>query len=404
MRIIPLRVNSVKESAGYLKGIGVDISGVKIMAPKAILRVFKIEGISAPAANILKQHLLSLGADAALRREALVKRTKTDIIIFGTLSQLKKCIKKVRRQPFGLKEVADKLGEILKEKEPIFIARDKKVRFRTPLICGIINLTPDSFSGDGLLSKGLGNRSKITNLVLKRVEEMAKNGAKMVDLGGESTRPFSKPISEEEEKKRVIPCLRLVRKKFPSLILSIDTYKFNVAKEAVEEGVDVINDITALRHSPQIAHLVKRHHLGCILMHMKGRPQTMQINPVYKDVVKDILIFLEQRMDFCLAQGINKSQLLVDPGIGFGKRVKDNLLILNRLYEFKSLGVPVFVGVSRKSFIGKITKEEVENRLPGTLASVVISVLKGADILRVHDVKEVAQAIKITGRIINSYN
>lgn len=406
MRIIPLQLNSVKEAARYLEAIGADIYGVKIMAPKTIFKVFKIEGVSSYAANIFKQHLLSLGADAALSRETLVKSVKTDIIIFGTLSQLKKCIKKIIHQPFGLKELADKLREAL-EKEtcnPIFMARDKKVVIKKPLICGIINLTPDSFSGDGLLTKVLCSRSNIASLVLKRVEEMVKNGAKMIDLGGESTRPFSKFISENEEQKRVIPYLRLVRKKFPKIILSIDTYKFKVAKEAVDEGVDVINDITALRHSPEIAHLVKKHRLGCVLMHMKGTPRTMQINPIYNDVVKDILIFLEKRVNFCLTQGINKHQLMVDPGIGFGKKLEDNLVILNRLYEFKSLGVPIFLGVSRKSFIGKIIKEDVGNRLPGTLASIVLSILKGAGILRVHDVKEAAQAIKITTHIVNSYN
>jgi dihydropteroate synthase len=191
----------------------------------------------------------------------------------------------------------------------------------------------------------------------------------------------------------------LIRKRFPQLILSIDTYKYKVAKAAVNEGIDVVNDITALRHSPQITSLVKKYHLGCILMHMKGQPCTMQINPTYRDVVKEILDFLGERVGFCLKQGVNKNQLMVDPGIGFGKRLEDNLEIINRLYEFKSLGLPIFLGVSRKSFIGKVLGVGVEERLPGTIVGVVLSILRGADVVRVHDVKEVSQAIKIAQKL-----
>jgi dihydropteroate synthase len=401
MRVIPLKINNLKEAKRFMASIGTDKEGIKIMSPKSILKAFRIEGLKPFTANIIKQQLLSLGCDAAISRDALLKRKDTDVLIFGTLSQLQRFIKKIKHQPFQLKELASQLKSMLdgQRNRFTFIARDKRLNIKSPLICGIINLTPDSFSGDGIFSQVTSHKSQVTGLVLKKVEGMVKNGAKMIDLGGESSRPFSKPIKDDEEIKRVIPYLKLIRARFPQLILSIDTYKYKVAKAAVNEGIDVINDITALRHSPQIISLIKRYHLGCILMHMKGRPQTMQIKPRYKDVVKEILDFLEERVCFCLNQGIDRNQLMVDPGIGFGKRLEDNLDLISRLYEFKSLGLPIFLGVSRKSFIGNIGGVGVEERLPGTLASVVFSILNGADVVRVHDVREVAQAIKIIQRL-----
>lgn len=388
-----------------MSSVGVSPEGIKILSPKSVYASFKIDGIKSWEANIIKQQLLSLGSDAAIARKVLVKNIKTSIFIFGNLSQLKKLSEKLRLQPFTLKEVSQSIAvylDNLGKRELVFRARRKVLKIRKPIICGIINVTEDSFSGDGLLSKAQGSKLKVQSLALKKVEEMVKAGAKIIDVGGESTRPFSSPVKVGDEIKRVIPVLKALRKEFKKVFLSVDTYKYLVAKAAIEEGVDIINDITALRSSPQIASLIRRYKLGCILMHMKGTPQTMQVNPRYKDVTAEIIDFFKERLKFCNSRGINKSQILLDPGIGFGKRLEDNARIINELYKFRILGQPIFLGLSRKSFIGKILKVGLDQRLAGTIAASMISLARGANILRVHDVREITQAIKVASKIINN--
>lgn len=405
MRITPLDIKNEEEAREIMSSVGVSPEGIKILSPKSIYASFKIDGIKSWEANIIKQQLLSLGSDAAIARNVLVKNIKTSVFIFGNLSQLKKLSEKLRLQPFTLKEVSqgiDAYLDNLGNKELVFRARRKVLKIRKPIICGIINVTENSFSGDGLLSKVRTSNLKVRTLALKKADEMVRAGAKIIDVGGESTRPFSSPVKVGDEIKRVIPVLKVLRKEFKKVFLSIDTYKYLVAKAAVEEGVDIINDITALRSSPQITLLIRRYKLGCILMHMKGTPQTMQVNPRYKDVTAEIIDFFKERLKFCNLRGINRSQILIDPGIGFGKRLEDNARIINELYKFKVLGQPIFLGLSRKSFIGKILKVGLDQRLAGTIAASIISLTKGANILRVHDVRETAQAIKVASKIINN--
>lgn len=415
MRITPLDIKNEEEAQEIMSSVGVSPEGIKILSPKSIYASFKIDGIKSWEANIIKQQLLSLGSDAAIARNVLVKNIKTSVFIFGNLSQLKKLSEKLRLQPFTLKEVSqgiDAYLDNLGNKELVFRARRKVLKIRKPIICGIINVTENSFSGDGLLSKvssyakasedRQSSNLKVRTLALKKADEMVRAGAKIIDVGGESTRPFSSPVKVGDEIKRVIPVLKVLRKEFKKVFLSVDTYKYLVAKAAVEEGVDIINDITALRSSPQMTLLIRRYKLGCILMHMKGTPQTMQVNPRYKDVTAEIIDFFKERLKFCNLRGINRSQILIDPGIGFGKRLEDNARIINELYKFKVLGQPIFLGLSRKSFIGKILKVGLDQRLAGTIAASIISLTKGANILRVHDVRETAQAIKVASKIINN--
>ena len=405
MRITPLNVKDEEEAREIMSSLGVSPEGLRILSPKSIHTAFKIEGIKSWEANIIKQQLLSLGSDAALERKALIKNIKTSILIFGSLSQLKKLSEKLKNQPSTLKEVSQNISAYLNNLdrgELIFKARGKVLRIKEPIICGIINATKDSFSGDGLLSKVGSSKFKVQSLALEKAEEMVGAGAKIIDVGGESTRPFSSPVKVGDEIKRVIPVLKVLRKEFKKVFLSIDTYKYPVAKAAVAEGVDIINDITALRSSPQMASLIRRYKLGCILMHMKGKPATMQINPSYKDVTAEIIDFFKERLKFCYKKGINKSQILIDPGIGFSKRLEDNTKIINGLYKFKVFGLPIFLGLSRKSFIGKILNVGTKERLVGTIAASIISFTKGANILRVHDVGETAQAIKVASKITNN--
>ena len=403
IKITPLNISSVKEAQVQMRLIGVDPHGIKIMSPKMMYYSFKIDGVNSFSANIIKQHLLSLGSDAAINRKALLKNIKTPIIVFGTSYQMDKLVKKLKTQPFELKEVASKIKDnlTLRSKKFIFKARNKLLRINKPLICGIINLTFDSFSGDGMLKNS--RSADINKKVIAKVETMVKNGAKMIDIGAESTRPYAVAVGEKEEIKRLVPVLRTVRKRFPKLIISVDTYKYKAAKEALNCGVDVINDITALRHSPRIVNLIAKYKLGCILMHMKGTPKTMQINPHYKNnVIDDVFDFLKTRTEYCLNSGITKEQIMVDPGIGFGKTVDDNYRIIKNLNVFKSIGLPVFLGVSRKSFIGKVLNVGVGERLYGTISALVVSYINGASVLRVHDVKEANQALTIANFIKNA--
>jgi dihydropteroate synthase len=412
MRITSFKINTPRQAEQLITSLGVSRQAIAILSPKSISLAFKIQDIRSWEANVIKQHLLSLGTDCAINRAALIKNIKTDILIFGNVSQLNKLCEKLKNQPFSLNEISHKLklylDNFLKE-EFILCIRGKILKVKKPLICGIINVTPDSFSGDGLLRlqvTGCPSTSlrvnRLQDLILGKAEKMIKEGAKIIDVGGESSRPFSKPISENEEIKRVISAIRAIRKEFKNIIISIDTYKFKVAKQAAEAGVDIINDITALRRSPQITGLIKKYKLGCILMHMKGSPANMQINPQYKDVTGEIVDFFSERIDFCEKAGIDKEQLLLDPGIGFGKKLKDNLKIINELYKFKIFGLPIFLGLSRKSFLGRITKEEPSQRVLGTAVANALAYFKGAHIFRVHDVKETTQALKIASAILHN--
>ncbi|MBD3263608.1 MAG: dihydropteroate synthase [Candidatus Omnitrophica bacterium] len=402
MKIVPVRTEKKKEFLELLLSLGVSKEGAKILLPKGLNSAFKIEDIKSREANIIKQHLLSLGSDAGIERKALVKDVLTSMVIFGNLSQLNKLCEKLKGQPFGLREVAGKLKTCLQNKareEFVLEARDKILRIKKCVICGIINTTPDSFSGDGLLT----DRERLEEKdLLNRAESMIKAGAKIIDIGGESTRPFSKKIDEKEEKRRVIPALRILRKKFPRVVLSVDTYKYPVARAAVNEGVDMINDITALKGSSKMADLVERFGLGCVLMHMKGTPRNMQKNPSYRDVVSELVDFFESRLAYCQSKRIDRKKIMVDPGIGFGKRFKDNTEIIKNLDALRIFGLPVFIGMSRKSFIGEILKNPAEDRLTGSLAACAVALARGANVLRVHDVKESSEFIKVFLQILNS--
>jgi dihydropteroate synthase len=256
---------------------------------------------------------------------------------------------------------------------------------------GILNVTPDSFSDGG----------KFFN-VKQAVEHglrMEREGADIIDIGGESTRPGSRKIPLDEELKRVIPVISKLNIKLKKSVISIDTYKGEVARAAIRAGAGIINDISGLRFDRNMKWIAAEHKVPVIIMHIKGTPRNMQKNPVYDDVVAEIGNYLEKCLAAGERAGIRAEQMVVDPGIGFGKTREHNLEIIGRLDELSRLGAPILVGPSRKSFIGLTLNESVQNRLVGTLAAVVASVLKGAHLVRVHDVKEARQAVKIADAI-----
>ncbi|UCC66965.1 MAG: dihydropteroate synthase [Deltaproteobacteria bacterium] len=257
---------------------------------------------------------------------------------------------------------------------------------------GVINVTPDSFSDGGLFLEP----AKAIEHGLK----MAEEGAEIIDVGGESSRPGSDPLPLEEELRRVIPvveglasCIRIP--------ISVDTYKSQVAERAIEGGAQMINDISGLSFDPQMASVAARYDSPLIIMHIKGSPKTMQQNPHYDDPMGEIIAYLRDRMKKAERAGVDPSQVVVDPGIGFGKRVRDNLVILNRLDALNILGRPILIGTSRKSFIGSVLGLEARQREIGTLATVALSAMKGAHIVRVHDVAPARQVIDMVDAIRN---
>ncbi|MFZ1082264.1 MAG: dihydropteroate synthase [Candidatus Kryptoniota bacterium] len=256
-------------------------------------------------------------------------------------------------------------------------------------LMGILNITPDSFS-DG------GRFFDQTDAVLHAFQ-MTKDGADIIDVGGESTRPGARAVSVEEELQRVIPVISKIRLK-GHVPLSVDTYKSQVAKEALKAGADIVNDISGLHFDLKMADVIAEAGASVIIMHIKGTPKDMQVNPHYSDVVKEVYDYLADAVEVAREKGIK--QIMIDPGIGFGKAVEHNLELIGRLDEFHSIGVPVLIGVSRKSFIGKILETAVESRLEGTAAAVTASIIHGADIVRIHDVREMRRVTLVADAIV----
>jgi len=263
-------------------------------------------------------------------------------------------------------------------------------------IMGIINMTPDSFSNDGCYV----DAKTAHYLALNRADQMIQEGTDIIDIGGESTRPGADKISASEEINRVIPIIKTLAKK-TSIPISIDTYKPDVAKRALDAGAAIINNIMGSQLDRNLLLMTKKYNASIVLMHIQGNPQTMQQKISYDQLTNDIIGILQNSMDQCLETGISRDKIIVDPGIGFGKTVEQNLEIINRLNLFQSLDRPILIGPSRKSFIGKVLKLEVTDRLIGTVTSVCASIMRGAHIVRIHDVKELKQAVILTDAIVN---
>jgi dihydropteroate synthase len=264
----------------------------------------------------------------------------------------------------------------------------------TPLIMGVVNVTPDSFSD--------GGRFLDADSAVEHGLRLTEEGAHILDIGGESTRPGADPVGEDEELQRVVPVIeRLARS--GQARLSIDTTKAGVARAALEAGASLVNDVSALRFDPGMAALVAETGVGCCLMHMLGEPRTMQEDPRYDDVVSNVKAFLEERLAFAVAAGIDEARVWLDPGIGFGKTVEHNLELLRRLDEIVAIGRPVVVGTSRKSFLGKLAGGRSEGeRLPGTIATNVLALERWASVFRVHDVAQNADALAVAAATVRT--
>ncbi len=268
------------------------------------------------------------------------------------------------------------------------VLKERSIDLKIPLIMGILNITPDSFSDGGQFLK--------TDEALDHAEKMVKAGADIIDIGGESTRPGSRAVSGREEIDRIIPVIERVKKEF-GILVSVDTNKDEVAHIAVAEaGADLVNDISGLRFSDNMVAVVASLGVPVIIMHILGTPKNMQRNPRYKDAVVEIKNHLSERIDYAMANGISRNKIIVDPGIGFGKRFQDNIEIIRRLREIAELKCPILIGLSRKSFLGQISGEKIpQNREMETVTANIISIMNGASIIRVHQVENMVRALKV---------
>lgn len=268
------------------------------------------------------------------------------------------------------------------------LARGPKLRFDRPLVMGILNVTPDSFSDGGKFDQ--------VETALEQARRMIAEGADLLDVGGESTRPGADPVTAEQELDRVLPVIRQLRTE-SDIPISIDTYKASVAEAALEAGADIVNDVAALRFDPDLPRLVAERGCPVILMHMLGEPRNMQKNPQYEDCVKEIATFFDERLAFAQQHGIALDRIILDPGIGFGKRLQDNLAILANIDQLRRPGRPILIGASRKSFIKMIhdTGRQAEQRTGGSIAAALAAAWQAADILRVHDVAETVEALAV---------
>lgn len=376
-----LHIATPLDAERELRRIGVDPVGIGMMSSKMQTRCISLSGLLCRQANILKQEMLALGGDAAVARGTVAcSIDTTDVILIGTDKQLHTLCGKLAPQPFGLPALAAELEEVLTsavQRPRCWRTSQRQLSLERPLIMGILNTTPDSFSDGNLYSD--------PQRAIERALEMVAEGADIIDIGGESTRPGSAAVSAGDELKRIIPVITALAGRLPCPI-SVDTWKSPVAGAAMDAGAEIINDISGFTFDPQMVSVAARTGAGVVLMHTRGTPQSMQHDTAYSDLIGEIAHFLRQSLAMAGEAGIEQERIALDPGIGFAKTVAQNLEILRRLREFTSLGLPLLAGTSRKSFIGKVLDRETGQRTYGTAATVALAVHNGADILRVHDV------------------
>jgi dihydropteroate synthase len=271
-------------------------------------------------------------------------------------------------------------------------------------VMGILNVTPDSFSGDGILSKG-----EVIQNALEQAGQFLENGADVLDVGGESTRPGSQPVTPDEEIERVIPVVQILKQNFPNALISIDTYKAQVAEEGFKAGAHILNDVWALRADPELAAVTKKFNVPVILMHNRSNPASLEVRDQlgnaylgseYENLIEDVKRELLASVSLATQAGVEERHIILDPGIGFGKKREHNLALINQLDEIRALGYPMLLGPSRKSFIGFTLDLPPDERVEGTAATIAIGIARGADIIRVHDVKEMARVAKMTDALV----
>ena len=370
------KLGSISDKKKALKSLGVESGGVGIMAKKMELMYFFIKDLKCPAANILKQDALSIGADLAVPGGVILcEKELYDCILIGTRKHMETLSRKELAQPFGLKTVANELKKFL------------SIKTKPTQIMGIINANEDSFFE--------GSRFQKEDAIYQ-IKQMIAEGADIIDIGAVSSRPNAEVVSASVELERIKPICDAIAsdKLYEKATFSVDSYTPSVVEYALKSGFTLINDITGASDKA-IIKLAVEHDAKLCIMHMKGTPQTMQKNPSYDDVMVEVSNFFEERIEKCEALGMERKNIILDVGIGFGKILEHNLTLIKNMAHFKVFGCEVLVGASRKSMIDKIIPTPTQERLAGTLAIHLKAVENGASIVRCHDVKEHVQAFAV---------
>ncbi len=403
-----LCLDSDTDIAKEMKQVNAEEAGIRHMLSKAKHYLVKLENVRRPIAHILKETFLSNGGDAVVSRDLIATNVShTDVILCGTRKQFQRACASLFGQKFGCDEIASEIESAIrnfdspaKVPEPEHFSDSRLARVfreigRRTIIMGILNVTPDSFSDGGRFVK--------TSAAIEHARMMVEQGADIIDVGGESTRPGAEPVDSAVEIDRVVPVICELAQSVDAAI-SVDTYKSDVACAALDNGAHIVNDISSASFDPRMIALLVERRCPAIFMHIQGTPKNMQIAPSYTDLMSEICAYLRQRIRVAVDAGMDERMLIIDPGFGFGKTIEHNLEILRRLREFRSIGRPLLIGTSRKSTIGKVLGDlPVEERLEGTAATVALSIAGGADIIRVHDVKEMARIARMTDAIVRRH-
>ena len=389
-----LKVNK-EMLADAMKSIGAHQASLPIFANKNQILPFKLLEVRTPAANIIKQEMLAAGGDAVVPTGCVLNKDKySDVLLLGTRKHYNILLKKLELMPyFGMDKIKAELEAVLSEsKLKTTLADGRVLNYDKVLVMGILNITPDSFYAD--------SRTAIEEVVAK-AGQMLADGADILDIGGESTRPGSEAVEAEEEQARVVPVIEALRKAYPEAVLSIDTYRASTARAAIKAGADIINDISAMEADAEMLDVVCETNVPIILMHMRGTPKDMQTQCEYKNVVEEVAVHLAERANLLRERGVGADKIIFDPGIGFAKNAEQNLKLMRDLNALTSFGYPVLLAASRKGTIGKVLGElPAEERLEGTIATSCQAVYAGANMVRVHDVKENLRAIRMLEAIL----
>lgn len=376
---------------GEITRLGVYRLSVSILADKGRVLALKVTDVRTPAANIIKQEMLAAGGDCATPGTAITCAVpRVDIILLGGRKQYDILLYKMRQMPyFGIPAVVAELERYLRKgPKGTLLADGRRLTYDRMAVMGILNVTPDSFYA--------GSRRQGTDAVLAQAERMLADGAAILDIGGESTRPGADPVTAEEERARVLPAVEQVKRRFPEAVVSVDTYRASLAREALAVGADIINDISAMQADPGMLQAVVDTGAPIILMHMRGVPKNMQTQCQYDNVVQEVAASLDERARLLRDRGIGPDKIILDPGIGFAKDTPQNLALIQGLNALTGSEYPVLMAASRKTVIGQVLGGlPPEERLEGTLAISAASVYAGAELVRVHDVRENVRLIRM---------
>ncbi len=403
MAAYEIKFRDARELAEALKALGADMRSLPFFDNRREIRSVYITDVDVRAANVIKQEMLSRGGDAAVHAHAVdCGVTESDVILFGTVKQISFLADKLETMPWWgfpdtVKVLREALASFSKKPATIDLPSGSSLAFggRT-LLMSIINLSDDSFHSE---SRTYGN----VDVAVARAVEHAKDGADILDLGAESTRPGAARISESEEIGRIMPVIREIRKILPLMPISVDTTREKVAKTALEAGADIINDISGLTFEPGIARAVADHNAMLVIMHMRGTPETMGSMCIYSNLLKEINDFFDEKIRTAISSGVDRAKIILDPGVGFAKDYSQNLFLLRHLESFRIHSKPILIGASRKRSVGKATDSpDTAGRLEGTLAVSALCAWAGVDIIRVHDTKENKKAVMMAEAIRNA--